>query len=75
MKLSSLCRHPGLARLKRLTSLESLNFENTIRVSDCGLVHLKGLTNLRRFNLDGTKVTAAGVQDLQKGLPKTKLIR
>ena len=63
----------GLAHLKGLTSLETLNLENTRGVSDFGLVHLKALTNLRQLDLDGTKVTDAGVQDLQEALPRVKI--
>ncbi len=64
----------GLAHLKGLTSLETLNLENTGGISDLGLVHLKGLNSLRKLNLKGTKVTGAGVGDLQKTLPKVSVI-
>ena len=39
-------------------------------VTDAGLVHLKGMTNLQTLNLRKTKVTTAGVADLQSALPK-----
>jgi hypothetical protein len=37
------------------------------------LVHLKGLTNLKQLVLKGTKVTDAGVAELQKALPNCKI--
>jgi len=39
------------------------------------LQYLKGLTQLQWLFLDGTKVTDAGVQDLQKALPKLEILR
>ena len=43
------------------------------KVTDAGLVHLKGLTKLGTLNLTDTKVTAAGVKDLQAALPNCKI--
>ena len=40
-----------------------------------GLVHLKGLTKLQRLKLGGTKVTDAGVADLQKALSNCKITK
>ena len=45
------------------------------KITDAGLVHLKGLTNLQTLNLGGTKITDAGVADLQKALPNCKIYR
>jgi hypothetical protein len=56
-----------------LTNLETLNLQNTTGVADLGLMHLNGLTKLRKLTLDGTKVTDAGIQDLQQALPKAKI--
>ena len=42
-------------------------------ITDAGLVHLKRLTKLQRLVLDFTKVTDAGVADLQKALPNCKI--
>jgi hypothetical protein len=39
------------------------------------LVHLKGLTGLRKLDLRHTKVTPAGVRDLQKALPALEIVR
>jgi hypothetical protein len=56
----------GLANLKELPQLQSLNLRGT-RVTDAGLVNLKGLTNLHELDLSETKVTDAGLANL-KGL-------
>ena len=54
----------------RVTVIENkivfVNLSGT-QVTDAGLEHLKGLTNLRRLYLSGTKVTDAGLEHL-KGL-------
>ena len=38
-------------------------------ISDAGLVHLKGLTELQTLDLDSTQITDAGIADLKKALP------
>jgi internalin A len=43
------------------------------KVTDSGLVHLKGLTKLLELDLRKTKVTTAGVADLQKAIPNCKI--
>jgi hypothetical protein len=45
------------------------------KITDAGLVHLKGLTKLETLSLNFTKVTDAGVADLQKALPNCKISR
>jgi Leucine-rich repeat (LRR) protein len=40
-------------------------------VTDVGLEHLKGLTNLQSLILEGTKVTDVGLEHL-KGLPRLR---
>ncbi len=65
----------GLGRLKGLTRLETLGLENATAISDAGLPHLKGLARLRKLDLRGTGVTDAGARDLQKALPKVKIVR
>jgi hypothetical protein len=64
-----------LEQLKRLTRLEALSLEDVSGIGDSGLAHLKRLSNLRTLNLAGTKVTDAGVKDLQEALPKLQIIR
>ncbi|MBI83284.1 MAG: hypothetical protein CMJ81_08825 [Planctomycetaceae bacterium] len=39
------------------------------RITDAGLVHLRGLTNLQWLGLRYTKVTPAGIARLKKELP------
>ena len=45
------------------------------KVTDAGLVHLKGLSKLQMLSLSYTKVTDAGVKKLQAALPKCKISR
>ena len=44
------------------------------QVTDAGLEHLKGLTNLTSLSLGNTKMTPAGVEALRKALPKCEII-
>jgi hypothetical protein len=50
--------------------LQKLWIPGNDQITDAGLVHLKGLTNLECLDVKWTKVTEAGVKDLQKALPK-----
>ena len=43
------------------------------RVTDAGLVHLKGMAGLKRLYLQYTKVTDADIAELQKALPDCKI--
>ena len=63
----------GLGQLEGLTQLRVLGLTGTA-VSDAGLQYLRGLTELQRLYLGGTNVTDKGVQDLQKALPKAKIV-
>ena len=63
----------GLTHLSGLSNLLELSLEDT-GLTDAGLIHLKGLMNLRFLNLKGTRVSFPGVQDLQRSLPKVKLV-
>ena len=49
------------------------NLSKCTKITDAGLVHLKGMTGLSMLLLQGTKVTDAGVADLQKALPDCKI--
>jgi hypothetical protein len=44
-------------------------------VTYAGLKELVGLKSLRRLSLSGTKVTAAGLNELQKALPACMMSR
>ncbi len=57
---------PGPAWFRNL--VERLDFYNT-RVTDAGLVHLQGLTNLEVLWLDSSLVSDDGVNQLQQALP------
>ena len=46
--------------------------ENT-QITDAGLEHLKGLTQLRTLGLVDTKATDKGVKEIRKALPKTSI--
>jgi hypothetical protein len=48
---------------------------NQTQVTDAGLTHLSGLTQLQYLNLSDTQVTAVGVAQLQNALPNCKIIR
>ena len=43
-----------------------LNYNN---ITDVGLAHLSGLTNLKKVYLDGTQVTETGIDRLKKKIP------
>ena len=45
------------------------------RLTDKGLQHLKRLSQLQTLDVSGTKVTDAGTDDLQRALPKVKIVR
>jgi hypothetical protein len=45
------------------------------RVTDAGLVHLKGRKKLSYLDLKLTQVTNAGVKELQQALPSLKIVR
>jgi hypothetical protein len=59
----------GLLHLKEMEGqLDQLNLSETM-ITDGGLKSLYGMTELRRLLLSGTKVTAAGIDSLQKAIP------
>jgi hypothetical protein len=57
---------------KNLPQLQELHLRGT-QVTDAGLHHLEGMTNLDELDLTDTKVTAAGVETLQQSLPACKI--
>jgi len=44
-----------------------------VRITDAGLEHLKGLSNLKHLDLDDKKVTAEGRAMLRKALPNCEI--
>ena len=64
----------GLKELAALKGLQSLLISNCPGVTDAGLKELAALKGLQTLNLVLTKVTAAGVAELQKALPDCKII-
>lgn len=61
-----------LARFAEMQTIEKLGFSNS-PLTDAALPELKQLKGLVILHLFGTKVTAAGVADLQKALPNCKI--
>ena len=55
-----------LLHLKGLTSLERLRLSNNSQITDIGLVHLKGLSKLQELWLEGTKISDAGLEPLDR---------
>jgi hypothetical protein len=62
----------GVKHLAGLKRLRFLSLAGT-KISDKGLQRLAGLTRLEALDLPLTDVTAAGVGELQKSLPRTKI--
>ncbi len=54
-----------------MTSLEELYLRDA-EVDDAGLTQLKGLTRLRLLDLNGTRVTVAGVYAAPEGNPPSR---
>ena len=61
-----------LTRLSKMETLQVLVL-NKSPITDTGLAELKKLKGLTNLSLVGTKVTAAGVVDLQQALPNCKI--
>jgi Leucine Rich repeat len=54
----------GMKYLADLSNLQNLNFTNPTLISDKQLKHVQKLSDLRKLDLGGTKVTDAGIADL-----------
>ncbi len=63
------------AALEHLSSMKNLSALSVGKaVTDAGLEHLKGLNKLVHLNVQGTKVTDNGLQQLRNALPNLKEI-
>ena len=60
-------RRCALKQLKRLSLVGS-------GLTDAGIKHLAGLTNLESLDLRRTKASAAGIAELQKALPGCQIV-
>jgi hypothetical protein len=60
----------GLAHLRQLVGLEELILWDCKKVTDKGVPHLKALQSLQKVDLRGTKVSRAGVAEIEKALPR-----
>jgi len=60
----------NLAELKQLKRLSLVGSG----LSDAGIKHLAGLTNLEALDLRRTKATAAAIAELQKALPNCQIV-
>jgi serine/threonine protein kinase len=63
-----------LKQFATLRNLRTLRLNGT-QITDVGLSHLSGLKALVELHVERTNVTDAGVAELQKALPKCKIIR
>ena len=63
----------ALADIKNLANLKVLKLTGG-NLSDAGLQFLTGLTKLALLDLRDTHVTEAGVGDLQRALPNSKIL-
>ncbi len=64
----------GLEHLRGLSNLTDLDLSRT-RITDAGLRSLSGLKSLTRLTVTGTGVTDSGVVELEKALPKIRVLR
>lgn len=74
LRIYGAIKDEGAAPIARLTNLETLIAANT-GITDCALEHFAGLANLRRLEIGGCKVTAAGVAKLKQAIPGLEVVR
>jgi len=77
VQASSSTQKRGESRaLYRQTTLRHPHLHpRAVRLARVGKSHLKELVNLQTLYLGGTKVTDAGVAELQKALPDCKIYK
>jgi uncharacterized membrane protein len=67
-----------LEKVKEFPQLQILNvgsYMSERRITDTGLEHLRGMTQLQELSLECTEVTDAGVKKLQQALPNCTITR
>ena len=64
----------GLQFLSGLSRLEKLDLSHNYGITSAGLDHLRKLRNLVELDVTETKVTAGGVDRLQRYLPRLKIV-
>lgn len=64
----------GAQPIGQLKNLETLIAANT-GITDAALAHFAGLSNLRRLEIGGCKVTDAGVAKLKQAIPGLEIVR
>ena len=62
-----------LVHLENLTNLKYLYLGGCSRISDDGITHLKKISSLKELYLFETRVSDAGIRDLQRALPDCKV--
>ena len=63
-----------MGHLKGLVKLQSLGLLGAGKLTDAGLVHLKGLTNLQGLVLP-KQISDAGIAELQQALPNCDITK
>jgi len=59
------------AKIKQNERDKVVEVDDLSKITDTGLVHLKGMTNLQELFIDDTKITDASVAELKKALPNS----
>lgn len=65
----------GLAHLRELRVLKTIDLGGCTALTDAGLEQLKSLAGLKRLYVDGTQVTDAGVRDFVASVPDCEIHR
>ena len=63
-----------IPRLLGVPVLKRLDLSGT-QITDAGLAYLKDFAELETLDVRNTRVTAAGIQGLQKALPRLRITR
>ena len=74
LRIYGAIKDEGAAPIAQLKNLATLIAANT-GITDSALEHFAGLANLRRLEIGGCKVTAAGVAKLKQAIPGLEVVR